>query len=77
MVSLHREQKRCEPLKTMLISLAFLMSKPGTAIEQTNINENARMPSVSETLKGTQYSTWHSDWHKIGDQFMFVESMNK
>lgn len=53
------------------------MSKPGTAIEQTNKNENVRMPSVSETLKGTQYSTGHSVWHKIGDQFMFVESMNK
>lgn len=54
----------------MLLSLAFLMSKPGAAIEQTHINEDARMPSVSENVEGHTYSIEYRVWHKTGDRFI-------
>lgn len=57
----------------MLRSLAFLTSIPETAIEQANINEDARMHSVSEMLK---YSIEHSVWHKIVIN-SFAGSMNE
>lgn len=37
----------------MLTSLDFLMSIPGAAIVQTDINEDERMHSVSEMFKNT------------------------
>lgn len=46
------------------------MSKPGAAIEQTHINEDARMPSVSENVEGHTYSIEYRVWHKTGDRFI-------